>query len=142
MDNASLYEFLANHRYGVVSSLGNDGAPQSALVGIAVTPALEIIFDTLKLSRKYSNLLEYPACSFVIGWENEQTVQFEGIAEKLWGLELERLQAVYFSVWPDGQMRASWPSIAYFVVRPTWVRYSDYNQQPPFAAEFRFPMPS
>jgi hypothetical protein len=47
---------MAEHRYGVVSSISSTGAPQSALVGIAVTDQLEIIFDTLRSTRKYENL--------------------------------------------------------------------------------------
>jgi hypothetical protein len=58
---------MSSCRYGVVSSLAADGEPHSALVGIAVSPALEIIFDTVKSSRKYGNLIAHPACSFVGG---------------------------------------------------------------------------
>ena len=32
----------------------------------------------------------------------------------------------------------SWPGIVYFVVRPTWIRYSDYDQSPPLIHEFKF----
>jgi hypothetical protein len=55
-----LYRFIKAQRYGVVSSVGADGAPQSALVGIAVTPALEICFDTTGLTRKAPNLRRDP----------------------------------------------------------------------------------
>jgi pyridoxine/pyridoxamine 5'-phosphate oxidase len=74
MDQAGLYSFLKQYRYAVVSSASPGGTPQSALIGIAVTPALEIIFDTVKMSRKYPNLKAQPSCSLVIGWEGEQTV--------------------------------------------------------------------
>ena len=29
----------------------------------------------------------------------------------------------------------NWPGIAYFVVRPRWIRYSDYDQKPPIIEE-------
>jgi hypothetical protein len=135
MDPQTLYSFLLQHRYGVVSSLAADGTPQSALVGIAVTPQLEIIFDTVKSSRKYPNLIARPACSFVIGWSGEQTVQFEGVAAEPKGPDLDRYQKIYFSAWPDGASRINWPGIAYFVVPPRWIRYSDYNQTPPLIDE-------
>jgi hypothetical protein len=136
MDRASLHAFMTQHRYGVVSSMSRSGAPQSALVGIATTPDLEIIFDTVKTSRKYPNLIERSSCSFVVGWSGEQTVQFEGIAEEPRGPELKRCQEVYFAAWPDGPERMKWPGIAYFVVRPRWIRYSDYDQSPPLIEEF------
>ncbi|HMH12663.1 MAG TPA: pyridoxamine 5'-phosphate oxidase family protein [Edaphobacter sp.] len=138
MDKASIYAFMAGYRYGVVSSRSLNGTPQSALVGIAVTPELEIVFDTVSTSRKYRNLVERPSCSFVVGWGGEKTVQHEGIATEPKGAELRRYQEAYFTVWPDGAAHMSWPGIAYFVVRPTWVRYSDYDQNPPVIVEISF----
>jgi pyridoxine/pyridoxamine 5'-phosphate oxidase len=135
MDKAAIHSFMAQHRYGVVSSIGPTGTPQSALVGIATTPELEIVFDTVKTSRKYPNLIERPSCSFVVGWAGEQTVQLEGIAEEPKGRDLEHYQRFYFAAWPDGPARMSWPGIAYFVVHPRWVRYSDFDQTPRFVEE-------
>ena len=135
MDPGAIYSFMARYRYGVVSSVSKKGVPESALVGIAITPELEIIFDAVKTSRKYANLTERPSCSFVVGWDCEQTVQFEGLASEPTGEELKRCQEVYFSVWKDGRDRMDWPGIAYFVVRPKWIRYSDYDQTPPLIVE-------
>jgi general stress protein 26 len=137
MDREAIYAFMKQHRYGVVSSISQDGSPQSALVGIATSPELEIIFDTVKSSRKYPNLIERPRCSVVIGWSGEQTLQYEGIAEEPTGAALQRYQEVYFAVWPDGLARLSWPGIAYFVVHPRWIRYSDFDQNPPAIRELR-----
>ena len=139
MDKASIYAFMAGYRYGVVSSIAANRVPQSALVGIAVTPELEIVFDTLNSTRKYKNLIKRPSCSFVVGWGGEKTIQYEGTAAEPKGAELERCQEVYFAVWPDGLARMSWPGITYFVVRPKWVRYSDYDQNPPLIEEMLFP---
>lgn len=136
MDPSALYAFMSQQRYGVVSSLGPGGTPQSALVGIAVTPACEIVFDTVKSSRKYPNLIACPACSFVLGWSGEQTVQLEGDAFEPKGDELLRYQQIYFSIWTDGPARLSWPGIVHLVVRPRWIRYSDFDQRPPLIAEF------
>ena len=140
MTEAELYTFIAKHRLGILGTISNNANPQSALMGIAVTPQLEIIFDTVKSSRKYPNLIARPACSFVIGgWGvTEQTVQYEGEAEELKSPKLERCQEIYFKVWPDGPARMSWPGIVYFVVRPTWIRYSDFDQDPPLIHEFTF----
>ncbi|HYL77607.1 MAG TPA: pyridoxamine 5'-phosphate oxidase family protein [Bryobacteraceae bacterium] len=140
MTQADLYAFISKHKLGVLGTTCHADTPQSALVGIAITPQLEIVFDTVKSSRKYPNLIARPACSFVIGgWgEGEQTVQYEGVAEELKSPELERYQETYFKAWPDGPARMSWPGIVYFVVRPTWIRYSDFDQDPPMICEFSF----
>ncbi len=138
MDKSSIHAFLLRHRYGVISSLGPDKIPQSALVGIATTSALEIIFDTAKSSRKYPNLIANPKCSFVIGWDHEQTLQYQGLAHEPAGEELKHYQKIYFAAWPDGPTRLSWPGITHFVVRPTWLRYSDFNPSPPQIVELSF----
>jgi pyridoxine/pyridoxamine 5'-phosphate oxidase len=122
-----VHSFIATRKYGVISSIGPSGEPQSALVAIAVSPELEIVFDTVKTSRKYPNLKADPRIAVVIGWEGEQTVQYEGLAVELEGQELLRAKAVYFTAWPSGVERQKWPAIAYFLIRPTWLRYSDFD---------------
>jgi hypothetical protein len=137
---ADLFKFMAGHKLGVLGSISQDGSPQSALVGLAVTRELEIIFDTVASSRKYANLMANPAASFVIGLSDrpEITVQFEGTARQPQGAELARYQQVYFDAWPECRDHLSWPGIAYFVVRPKWIRYSDYDQRPPLIEELSF----
>ncbi len=122
----------------MLGSISPQGTPQSALVGIAVTPELEIVFDTVNTSRKYRNLTENPAASFVIGWDGEITLQYEGEAREPTGPELESYKQIYFAAWPECRSHQNWPGIAYFVVRPKWIRYSDYNQTPPLIEEFSF----
>lgn len=139
MDQAAIHAFLTKFRYGVVSSVASDGTPQSALVGVAVTPALEIIFDTLRSTRKYANLIARPACSFVVGWGGEQSVQFEGIAIEPQGAELDRVREAYFAAWPDGRDRLHWAGLMHFVVQSRWLRYCDFDQSPPLIVEIEFP---
>ncbi len=135
MSPADLHAFMSQHRYGVVSSVSASGDPQSALVGIAVSAELDIVFDTLGTSRKYSNLTRNPRCSMVVGWSGEQTLQYEGLAEQPAGAALERYQELYFTRWPECRTHLSWPDIAYFVLRPRWIRYSDYDHAPPLIEE-------
>ena len=131
MTRAELIAFLGRHRLGVLASVAAGGAPQSAVVGVAVSDALEIVFDTLGSTRKAANLRRDGRAALVIGWDEEQTVQLEGIADEPAGAELARLKQVYFAAFPDGPTRESWPGITYFRVRPTWVRYSDFRGAEP-----------
>jgi hypothetical protein len=135
MDKANLHTFMAEHRYGVVSSISATGTPQSALVGIAVTDQLEIVFDTLRSTRKYGNLIARPACSVVLGFPGEKTIQLQGNAMEPDGAERTRYQEAYFLTWPDGRDRTGWPGMTYLVVRPTWIRFSDFDQRPPLIEE-------
>jgi hypothetical protein len=139
MDCTGVFQFLDSCSLGVVSTVGPDGAPQSALVGIAVTPELEIIFDTVEKSRKFVNLMRDARASLVAGWQGEVTVQFEGIARRISSSELGRYHHTYFRKFSDGPARLKWEGITYFVIAPRWVRYCDYNQSPPEIVEFSFP---
>jgi hypothetical protein len=137
MERSALHAFIQRHRYAIVSSVSDAGAPQSALVGIAVSNDLEIIFDTLRSTRKYRNLIARPACSVVVG-SGEQTLQFEGVAWEPGGEEQLRYREIYFSAWPDGRERLDWSDLTHLVVTPEWIRYSDYDRSPPSISETRF----
>jgi pyridoxine/pyridoxamine 5'-phosphate oxidase len=139
MNHSDICSFIGRSKLAVLSTIADNGSPQAALVGIAVTAGLEIIFDTVKTSRKYPNLIARHQCSLVIGWAGEQTAQYEGEATELSGTELKRCQEVYFQAWPDCLAHLSWPGIVYFMVRPKWIRYSDFDQRPPLIQEFTFP---
>jgi general stress protein 26 len=79
MTLADVFEFMARQKLGVLGTIAQDGSPQSALVGIAVTSELEIIFDTVKGSRKFKNLMSNPRCSFAVGWRNHRAAPREGV---------------------------------------------------------------
>jgi hypothetical protein len=139
MTASDLLRFMRTHRLAVEASRAPDGGVQAALVGIAVTDAFELVFDTLGSSRKAQNLRDSPRAAFVlVGYapNDERTVQFEGIADEPVGAELERIKTTYFEAWSDGPDRASWPDITYFRVRPTWIRFSDFGCAPPRIIEF------
>lgn len=103
------------------------GVPQAAVVGYGISDRLEIVFDTLGTTRKMQNLRRNPRIALVIGWDDDQTVQLEGLADEPTGSELDRLKQVYFDAHPDGVDRQTWPNLTYVRVRPTWVRYSDFR---------------
>jgi len=127
MTRAELLSFIRRHRYAVQASTAGDGAPQAAVVGIAVTDELELVFDTLGTTRKAQNLRRNPRIALVVGWDEEQTVQLEGVADEPTGADLARVKRAYFDAFPDGPEREQWPGITYVRVRLTWARYSDFR---------------
>ena len=133
-----LLSFLRAQRWAVEATSSTTQAPQAAIIGIAVSDALELVFDTLTTSRKAANLRANPRIALVIGgWSDSdpRTVQYEGIADFPAGADLERVQQTYFAAFPDGTTRLAWPDITYVRVKPTWVRYSDYRVDPPRIVE-------
>lgn len=136
MDRAALLSFMRSQKWAVEASVSEAKAPQAAVIGVAITDQFELLFDTLGDTRKAQNLRANPKIAFVIGWDDAQTVQYEGIADEPSGEELDRLKRVYFERFPDGVEREQWPQITYFRVRPTWVRYSDFRQPEPTVITF------
>lgn len=131
MDRAALLTFLRAQKWAVESSVASGGAPQAAVIGVAITDRFEFVFDTIGDTRKAVNLRANPRIALVIGWDDGQTVQLEGTADEPRGDELSRLRDVYLERFPDGRERMALPGITYFRVRPTWIRYSDFRGAAP-----------
>jgi general stress protein 26 len=125
-----IYQFISQHLLGVVTTVNKDNTPEAALVGIAVSEELEIIFDTVTSSRKYHNILQNPQVALVIGWDNEVTVQYEGKATVLGDdAEAKSLKEIYFKAYPDGRDRVkTMPGLVHIKVTPRWLLYSNFNQ--------------
>ncbi len=96
MSTAELLAFMRMNRLAVEASVSPASAAQAAIVGIAVTDAFELVFDTLDSTRKVANLRINPRLAFVIGGimpGDERTVQYEGVADEPAGPERDRIRA-------------------------------------------------
>ena len=122
----TLYDYIAAQRFGVVATVSSERTPEAALVGIAVSPDLELIFETTDATRKFANLRLAPHIAFVIGGDDQQTLQYEGIADEPMGEERERLKEIFFKAWPELRNHQDWPGLTYFRVKPRWMRFSSY----------------
>lgn len=143
ISRAELVAFLREVPLLTLATLSPEGAPQAALLGVAVSDELELVLDTLETTRKFRNIRRDPRVAFVFGKaggyvsgkHDERTLQYEGVADIPAGEELKRAQALYFGLFPEGRERLKWPHITYIRARPTWIRFSDYNRNPPIIAE-------
>lgn len=129
--------FLRSRYCGVIATATLDGRPEAALVDIAATEAGEIVFETTSATRKFANLRDNPRVALVVGWDDKQTLQIDGIVDTLSGSELARLRDFYLSVFPQKASHPNWPGNHYFRIRPRWMRFSDYHM-PRSVEEFRF----
>lgn len=141
-----LIEFIRANPLATVATVSADGSPEGAIVGVAVSDELELVFDTVDTSRKFRNVKSNARIAVVFGAtgpyqpgsHDERTLQYEGAADIPAGDELKRVQeGIYFRQFPDGRSRLKWAHIAYVRVRPKWIRYSDYNANPPKIVELR-----
>ncbi len=129
---AEIDAFLGAWRHVTLATAAPDGQPQAAVIGVAVAPGRQLVFDTLESTRKYLNLINNPRVAVTIGWDDFRTIQLEGLARKLAPdtPEHESLVALYLQRFPDGNQRLGWPGICHFAIAPTWLRYSDYRSGP------------
>lgn len=121
MTEPDLLAFIRSHRWAIEATTSATLAPQAAIIGIAVTDRLELVFDTLASSLKAANLRANPRIALVIGgWQDgdPRTVQYEGSADFPTGAALEQVKQVYFGTFPDGRSRLPLPGITYVRVSP------------------------
>lgn len=137
-DLARLHEFIDARRMAVIASASCQGIPEAALMDIAVSASLEIVFETTRATRKFLNFVENPSVSVVVGWDDEKTLQCDGVVDVLTGADRDRLKALYLSSFPGKASHEFWPGNGYFRIRPHWARLSNYNS-PRKIEEFDFP---
>ena len=131
-----LVEFISHHRLATLASLGPDGAPQAALMNIAVTQDLEVVFETTSQTRKFINLERDSRVALVIGWSGQETLQYEGRAIRPDGRRRDMARDAFVAAFPAKTADEHWPSNAYFLVTPHWLRFSSYYR-PRFVEEYR-----
>ena len=125
---AEAYDFPSRQNLGVISTVSEHGTPEAALVNYGMTESLELILETLQTSRKYKNLYRNPDMAMVMGTGKEcLTCQYEGVMSWPSDAALRGLLDVYFVARPEGLLRRSWPDLVYLLVRPTWIRISNYD---------------
>lgn len=125
-----ILDFIRKQKIAVISTVDSSGKPESAVLEFGETENLEIIFDTFGTYRKYKNIQQNKNVSFVIGWDENITVQYEGEAYELSGEEMEVYKQTYFTKNPKAKKWETREDIKYFKVIPTWMRYSDLNVNP------------
>lgn len=131
MSREELLAFARRHRFAAVATASSSGEPQVAIVRFVATDAFEVLFDTTDATRKAANLRLNARIAVAIGWDENQTIQIEGLADEPVGQDLQRLRDTYSNTYPDYfRTRQAVRDLTYFRVRPTWVRYSDFRQNP------------
>lgn len=129
---------LMTEHLGVVSTIGEDGAPESAVVYFDFDDKIGIYFMAQAESRKYKNILHNPKVAFAIYSANPaRTIQIKGEAgaitdEKEKASHLEGLQsaAKAKSVLPPvnqiGDISGK-SEIVVVKITPTWARLGDFD---------------
>ena len=129
---------MKRNDYCVIATDSKGGAPESALIGFSENDKFEIVFECSNLSRKYKNLLRHPHISLVISEPDKKlTVQYEGMAKEISPVNESHRINQFLQKRPYARKFLDREDIKWFLVKPKWLRYSDYDQQPVVIEETR-----
>jgi hypothetical protein len=85
VNRAELLAVMRGNRYAIEATVTPTGAPQAAVIGVAVTDAFEMSSTRSEDSRKAQNLRvnrRWLSCSETPTNGDERTIQYEGLADE------------------------------------------------------------
>lgn len=129
MNLESVDTFLKQFMTCVLATVTEDGNPAAATVGFSHRDNFQILIGTNNKSFKYQNLKVNPSIAVVVGFEGAKTVQLEGTAEEITPTEAE-LRAHYEKV-PGAERFRHQDGQTYFLITPSWLRYTDFTADNP-----------
>jgi uncharacterized pyridoxamine 5'-phosphate oxidase family protein len=132
-----ILEFLRKHNLAVVATCHRNGTPEAATIDFSVRDNLEVVFSTFEETRKFGNLAERPGVAFVVGWNDNITVQYEGEAKRVPAADIEQYREAYLDSLPSAREFIERGAVL-FKATPRWIRYSDFNKEPPEQIEIQF----
>ncbi|MBO3085999.1 GNAT family N-acetyltransferase [Cellulomonas fengjieae] len=127
MDRHELVEYVRARKDGIVSTIGPDGSPQAAYLGLTATDGGDLVFDSHASARKIANLRRDPRVAVVVGGADRTTLQCEGIADVPVGAEREACARAYLDAFPRFQASLADDGIVLVRVRLHWARFGDYR---------------
>ncbi|WP_193596367.1 pyridoxamine 5'-phosphate oxidase family protein [Microbacterium sp. YJN-G] len=134
-DRAAVAHFIRVCGSGVVATVGADGEPQAAYVGLTVAPDGAVLFDAPTDSRKVGNIEQRPRVAIAVTGA-DTTLQIEGRARITWDDERTRLGEEYARHFPDS--RALDDGFTLLAVEIDWVRVYDAGVRPARVSESRW----
>lgn len=123
-----LLEFMDNYQLCVISTVGSDLRPESAIVGFSHTEQATLVIGTSQKSRKYANILHNPHVAAVIGDEKGE-VQFEGTAQVISSDDYDKLiERSNAKKLPGADAYRKDPNQKYIKITPTWIRFITHGE--------------
>ncbi len=132
-----ILDFIKNNRVTAFTTMLKDGMPHSAALHYSFNgDTQEFYISTSSDTRKCELLKEAGTCkaSAVIGLSEEEwiTLQMEGIAEIINDpAEITFVQNIHYAMHPNSAKFKDDPLTIFFKFKPTWYRYTDFNNHPP-----------
>lgn len=124
-------QFLNQFETCIVATADANGQPQAATVGFSVDDEFKILIATNQNTRKAANLAENNKIAFVVGFEGPKTVQLEGVAVRIDPEENQDRINLHFEKVPGAKKFAGESGQNYYLITPTWLRFTDYTKPSP-----------
>lgn len=124
----TLIDAVRREQRGVLATTAPDGAPEAALVGVAVLEDGTLIVNAPSSARKVANLRRDHRAALVVGAGPVRSLQVEGIARVLDGDERIPLGQAYDAQLPGSRSLA--PGFVVIAIRPEWIRDYDVEREP------------
>src|SRR5688572_20132555 len=121
-----ILQFLKNHDFCVISSVNQEGKPESAFVGFSNNDQLEFMIGTSNQSRKYKNISENPAVSIVVA-DTSAEVQYEGMAYEVDRTNSDTDLTEHFAKLPGSKTYREDPAQTWIIIKPTWIRFIEHG---------------
>lgn len=130
--------FLKKNELAVVSTASKNGKPQSAVIAYAIKDDFTILWMTDEKSRKNKNIRDNNQICLVIGgFNNDPTVQIEGITKKLDDKNTKKAKQFMLSLYPEWASYFKSPGAIFYSIKPNWIRFSDFTKVPALIKEFK-----
>jgi hypothetical protein len=122
--------FPRQHDLAALATVDAERAvPECAIVGIAPTEHIELVFGTALTNRTFRNVPMNPPVALMIGWSSVTgPMQDEGVAEEISASSLDRYVPHLLASNPDHARFADQPGQRFFLVRPVWIRFFDVHR--------------
>lgn len=129
MNIAEVKAFLDSFETCVIATMSGD-QPQAATVGFSIDDNFQVLIASNESARKAQNLKKNAKVALVVGFKGPKTVQLEGVAEKLDQHQGQGRIKLHFEKVPGAKKFAGESNQTYYLVAPTWLRFTDYTQDP------------
>lgn len=119
----ALDTFLRERVFCVISTVGANAQPESAMVGFSHTKNFDVVIGTSNKSRKYANLTQNPKVSVVVG-DGGGTVQLDGTADVLANdTYAAMVEAGKITALPGVDAYRNDPAQVFVKITPSWIRF-------------------
>lgn len=138
MNLEDVKQFVNQFETCVITTVSVDGQPEAVTVGLSLDDTFKVMVATNQSTRKARNLDTNQKIALVVGFEGPKTLQLEGVAAKVDPVVNQARINLHFEKVPSAKKFAGEAGQNYYLITPTWLRFTDYTQPTPIFETEKF----